>query len=287
MYVGLTTVQSMTKTETFQVRLAPDELDRLRDYSESRGWTMAQAIRDLVRRLPGRGPRSIAITGDVELMDRPVHGVQGCLIGAMTNPGDQPQNGQPRPNGLTGVDTVSRLPAYRVGAGTSGNEGTESVSSLPSGNCQPEKAVSLKVVEVGCSSKVSSKTHTLGEGVGKGSGGTPRKPLKLDTNWEGIEFPEWLEPYRNHLTMWLKNRKKEHKMEPSFSPLTIKALRYAQETGVLREYCELVSEKNWQSLGFAGYKDTINKVAKDNGITVRNGGRSEKPPMSPIKYTLG
>jgi len=277
----------MTKTETFQVRLAPDELERLRDYSESRGWSMAQAIRDLVRRLPGRSSRGIAITGDVEPASHPACGVQGSLIEAVPVPGNRPQNGQPEPNGLTGVDRVSRLPAYRVGAGTSGNEGTESVSSLPSGNCQPEKEVSLKVVEVGCSSKVSSKTHTLGEGVGKGSGETPRKPLKPDTNWEGIEFPEWLEQYRDHLTMWLKNRKKEHKMEPNFTPLTIKALKYAQEIGVLREYCELVSEKNWQSLGFAGYKDTINKVAKDNGIIVDTVNRSAKPSMSPIKYTLG
>lgn len=42
----------MARSKVLQFRLTPDELDRLRAFAEARGWTMAQALRDLIRQLP-------------------------------------------------------------------------------------------------------------------------------------------------------------------------------------------------------------------------------------------
>lgn len=97
-----------------------------------------------------------------------------------------------------------------------------------------------------------------------------------------VDLPEWLEPHRAPLTAWLENRRKKHKLPPELtklSSLTMRALEYARDIGVLQIYCEYVSERNWQSLGFAGYKEVIDKLAKENGI-------KSKPAMAPIVYTL-
>ena len=53
----------------------------------------------------------------------------------------------------------------------------------------------------------------------------------------------------------------------------------------LKVYCEYASEMNWRSLGFAGYKETIDKLTKDNGIVLRQPVQA-KPAMAPILYTL-
>ena len=45
----------MARTETLQVRLAPDELAKLRT-AAARGWTMAQLLRDMIRQLPDEKP---------------------------------------------------------------------------------------------------------------------------------------------------------------------------------------------------------------------------------------
>ncbi|MGA1713326.1 MAG: hypothetical protein ACO4CS_18745 [bacterium] len=188
---------------------------------------------------------------------------------------------QPDTESLTGVDTVGRLPAYRVGAGTSGNGGTESDGFLSSGNSQPEKPVSPEA-RVGCSSKDFPKEF-VGDGVGRESEGTPRKPLE---NLEiVIELPDWLEPHRDHLIEWLKNRKKKHKLQPEISKLSMKALEYAKSLGVLAQYCEVASERNWQSLGFIGAREAIDKLAKENGLNLKNHNQG-RPSMSPINYTL-
>lgn len=189
---------------------------------------------------------------------------------------------------LTGVDTVSKLPAYRVGAGISGNGETESDGFLASGNSTPESSVNIPSerlgslhARVGCFSKDS--LSVIGEGVGRESEGTPRKPLK---NVEiEIELPEWLEPHRVNLIEWLKNRRKKHRLEPEISKLSIKALEYARSLGVLAQYCEVASEANWQSLGFIGSRDAIDRLAKENGIAVKNQSQC-KPSMAPINYTL-
>ena len=46
----------MARTETLQVRLASDELAKLRAAAEAKGWTMAQLLRDLIRQLPEEKP---------------------------------------------------------------------------------------------------------------------------------------------------------------------------------------------------------------------------------------
>jgi hypothetical protein len=197
-------------------------------------------------------------------------------------------NGQLGFEELTGVDMVARLPAYRVGAGTSGNRETELDGFLASDNSTPESSVNLppeRQVSLqardGCFSKDS--LSVIGEGVGRESEGTPRKPLK---NVEiTIELPDWLEPHRANLTEWLKNRRKKHRLEPDISKLSIKALEYAKSRGVLAQYCEVASEANWQSLGFIGSRDAIDKLAKENGISVKNQSQG-KQSIAPINYTL-
>lgn len=107
---------------------------------------------------------------------------------------------------------------------------------------------------------------------------SPQRPKQPPA---GVELPDWLEAYREPLMQWLENRKKKHKLEPALSTLTIRALEYARSLGVLEYYCEYVSETGWRSLGFAGHKEAIDKLAKDHGIE-----KNQKPKMAPIIYTL-
>jgi hypothetical protein len=113
----------------------------------------------------------------------------------------------------------------------------------------------------------------------------PMPPQRPKQPPAGIELPEWLEPYREHLLQWFEKRQKKHKLRPELTSSTMRALEYAKEAGILKLYCEYASERNWQSLGFAGYKDTIEKLAKENGVATKTGGQA-KPAMSPITYTL-
>ncbi len=113
----------------------------------------------------------------------------------------------------------------------------------------------------------------------------PMPPQRPKQPPAGIELPEWLQPYREHLLQWLENRNKKHKLLPELTASTMRGLEYAREAGVLKIYCEYASERNWQSLGFAGYKDTIERLAKENGIATKSSGQG-KPLMSPIVYTL-
>lgn len=100
-----------------------------------------------------------------------------------------------------------------------------------------------------------------------------------------VELPDWLEPHREQLTAWLDNRRRRHRLPPALTALTVRALEYAMELGVLAEYCEHASERNWQSLGFAGYRDYVYTLAKE-----KRGGADRfsnaKPTMAPIVYTL-
>jgi hypothetical protein len=100
---------------------------------------------------------------------------------------------------------------------------------------------------------------------------------------EAVELPDWLEEHRGHLELWLENRRKKHRSNPEITKLTIKGLMYARELGVLAEYCEYASEMNWMSLGFAGHRELIQKLAKEHGKVVK----PDKPAMAEIVYTLG
>jgi hypothetical protein len=85
------------------------------------------------------------------------------------------------------------------------------------------------------------------------------------------------------LLKWLENRKKKHKLDPEFTKFTLNGLTYARDLGVLAEYCEYSAEMNWRSLGFAGHKELIQKLAKEHGKAIK----PEKPVMADIVYTLG
>jgi hypothetical protein len=111
---------------------------------------------------------------------------------------------------------------------------------------------------------------------------SPRQPKQPPAR---MDLPDWLEPCRKHLMQWLCSRQKRYKLKPELTSSTMRALEYARDAGVLEVYCEYVSERNWQSLGFAGHRDTIEKLAKENGIATKTSGQG-KPAMSPIVYTL-
>jgi hypothetical protein len=97
-----------------------------------------------------------------------------------------------------------------------------------------------------------------------------------------LVLPEWLEPYRSDLEQWQANRKRAYpKLAPGLTATSIKALEYARSVGVLAEYCSYVSERNWQSLGFIGHQETIDKLAGRNS---RNNGRNST--TNPVVYTL-
>jgi hypothetical protein len=113
----------------------------------------------------------------------------------------------------------------------------------------------------------------------------PISPQQPKRSPAGVDLPEWLEPYREHLMQWLCSRQKRYKLKPELTSSTMRALEYARDAGILKLYCEYASERNWQSLGFAGYKDTIEKLAKENGIATKTSNQG-KPAMSPIVYTL-
>lgn len=113
----------------------------------------------------------------------------------------------------------------------------------------------------------------------------PISPQQPKRSPAGVDLPEWLEPYREHLLQWFEKRQKKHKLLPELTSSTMRALEYARDAGILKLYCEYASERNWQSLGFAGYKDTIEKLAKENGVVTKTSNQG-KPAMSPIVYTL-
>lgn len=98
---------------------------------------------------------------------------------------------------------------------------------------------------------------------------------------EPIALEPWLEPHRELLERWLTRRMKVHPtMEWEITPRSMTALRYARDQRVIAELCELAAENSWQSLGFAGYKDTVDRLAKEKY------GKFYKPAMSEISYTL-
>ena len=100
-----------------------------------------------------------------------------------------------------------------------------------------------------------------------------------------VALPEWLEPHRTQLVAWLENRRRKHKLEPALTTLTIRGLEYARSLGVLADYCEHAAEKHWQSLGFVGYKEYVEKLAQERGLLSKN-QQQAKPAMAPIVYTL-
>lgn len=110
----------------------------------------------------------------------------------------------------------------------------------------------------------------------------PPLPPRTRTGRSGLELIDWLEPYRAELERWQAQRSKAHpKLAKGISKNSMKALELAKELGVLQEYCDLVSETTWQSLGFAGHREYIQKLAKDHRSIA-----CKSSTIAPIKYTL-
>lgn len=82
-------------------------------------------------------------------------------------------------------------------------------------------------------------------------------------------LPDFAEPYREHLQLWWEQRKREHKSKAKneISSRTISALDNAKRFGVLEEFCVFASEASWLSLGFAGYTETLERLARDKTFT--------------------
>lgn len=97
------------------------------------------------------------------------------------------------------------------------------------------------------------------------------------------ELPEWAQPYRKQILSWLRNRKKKSpKLPVQISDRSIKALSDAKELGVIDAFCDLVSESAWNSLGFAGYKDYLQKLVIEKKGPTRPGNFAnlQKPTVT-------
>lgn len=111
----------------------------------------------------------------------------------------------------------------------------------------------------------------------------PRRPsTRAVRPSEPIALEPWLEPHRKPLERWLTQRLKKHPKLPwEISSRSMAALAYAKDCKVLAEFCELATEATWQSLGFNGYKDYVDKLVKE-----KFSAKLGRPPMSEINYTL-
>jgi hypothetical protein len=75
-------------------------------------------------------------------------------------------------------------------------------------------------------------------------------------------LPDFAEPYRQDLQFWWEKRKRQHRgsAKNEISCRTILALKKARDLGVLKEFCALVSERPWLTLGFAGYTQALQNL---------------------------
>lgn len=97
------------------------------------------------------------------------------------------------------------------------------------------------------------------------------------------ELPVYAEPYRSYLQDWWTCRYLVHKQRATqvLTKQTVAALELAKQLDVLQEFCEHASTKSWISLGFAGYTDYIQKLAKDKKF-VPGGQNSYFQPRPPV-----
>lgn len=80
-----------------------------------------------------------------------------------------------------------------------------------------------------------------------------------------VELPVFAEPERALLAAWWRLRCKKHPGQPreGLTRSSADALAYANELGVLHEFCLQASERPWISLGFNGYRGHIERLAAD------------------------
>lgn len=80
-------------------------------------------------------------------------------------------------------------------------------------------------------------------------------------------LPDFAEPVRHLLEAWWRLRRKRHRTqaaaEPALTPRSVNALALAHELGVLQQFAEIAAESGWLSLGFAGHREYLAKLAAD------------------------
>lgn len=99
-----------------------------------------------------------------------------------------------------------------------------------------------------------------------------------------LELPDWLEPYRAGIELWLtRSREKHRRAEWEVGRRSVEALRHALSLNCVEALLEVAAERKWLSLGFVGYADTIEKLAKE--VHARKPGNA-KTPTADVTYTL-
>jgi hypothetical protein len=79
-----------------------------------------------------------------------------------------------------------------------------------------------------------------------------------------LMLPSYAEPFREALETWLKqSRRRNRSKGPQLSSFDLRGLEAAKQMGVLAEFCELASNSSWQSLGFSGHTDCLQKLQRD------------------------
>jgi DNA-binding MarR family transcriptional regulator len=102
------------------------------------------------------------------------------------------------------------------------------------------------------------------------------------------ELPYFAEPYRKYLESWWHTRWMVHKKRAGsvLTKQSLAALELANELKVIEEFCEHVSTKSWLSLGFAGYTDYLQKLARDKYFTpnTKQSSYQVRPPVDMDKH---
>lgn len=95
----------------------------------------------------------------------------------------------------------------------------------------------------------------------------PRGPSKARTaqTKAAATLPAFAEPVRPQLEAWWRLRKQRHgaKAGDQLQARSVNALAFASERGVLEAFADLAAESGWISLGFAGYRDVVDRLAAE------------------------
>lgn len=94
--------------------------------------------------------------------------------------------------------------------------------------------------------------------------GSPSKGRTAQTKAAAI-LPAFAEVVRPQLEAWWRLRKQRHgaKAGNELQSRSVNALAFANERGVLEAFADLAAESGWISLGFAGYRDVIDRLAAE------------------------
>lgn len=145
-----------------------------------------------------------------------------------------------------GLDSASRLPAYRVGAGTTGHLATETDQRLPSSQSSTEVDQSPSSLEESESVLLSCGSF-LGDGVGRESERTPRKTPFVDRSINGnlLAHADLIADF------WrIKGGSKNHR---AWSLLMTELTKIQEQHGdaLLRQQIELAINGKWKGITLA------------------------------------